>query len=75
MNEQKEIKTDLEIKLQERQGVLDILCDFIRIAIGNNMHVITSKKGNMMETMLYRITMTSLLINCLMAAVLVYLAG
>ena len=49
MNEQKENRPDLEVKLQERQRVLDILCDFIRIAIDDNMHVTTSKKGNMRQ--------------------------
>lgn len=46
MNEQRETKTDLEIRLEERQRVLDILCDFISISIADNMHIATSKKGN-----------------------------
>ena len=49
MNELREIKTDLETNLQERQRVLDILCDFIRISIADNMHVAKSSKGNLRQ--------------------------
>lgn len=49
MNEQRETKTDLEIKLQERQKVLGILCDFITDSIADNMHVAKSSKGNLRQ--------------------------
>ena len=49
MNEQRETKIDLEIRLEERQRVLDILCDFITDSIADNMHVIKSSKGNLRQ--------------------------